>query len=64
MSPATPKLSSWAFTGTDRSVIYVGIRKQNIVDDTNTLHVYSPFWMINLTGLNLSYKVQLIRAIF
>ncbi|CAG7785731.1 unnamed protein product [Allacma fusca] len=57
MQKNTAELTSWDFvTGDKKHTMCVGIHKE-IVDETNLiLHVYSPFWMINRTGLDLYYQ--------
>ncbi|CAG7821121.1 unnamed protein product, partial [Allacma fusca] len=57
MQKNTAELTSWDFVTRDKKhTMYLGIHKE-IVDETNLiLHVYSPFWMINRTGLDLYYK--------
>jgi len=59
INKGTPELSPWLFTSTENpsNTIYLGIHKDT-TDDSLTLHVYSPFWMVNRTGLPLAYHVR------
>lgn len=53
----SPTLSAWTFISQDSPVetLTLGIHRETISDEV-LLHVYSPFWMINRTGLDLLYK--------
>lgn len=51
----TPEISQWTFISESDNKITIGIHRETD-DNEVTLHIYTPYWMINRTGLDLVYK--------
>jgi vacuolar protein sorting-associated protein 13A/C len=55
-----PEFGVWTFSSYDsagKTSLQLGVRFENL-NNGLTMTIYCPFWMLNKTGLNLSYRVS------
>lgn len=55
-----PEYGVWTFNSYDsagKTSLQLGVRFENL-NNGLTMTIYCPFWMLNKTGLNLSYRVS------
>lgn len=55
-----PEFGVWTFNSYDsagKTSLQLGVRFENL-NNGLTMTIYCPFWMLNKTGLNLSYRVS------
>lgn len=61
-----PEFGVWTFNSYDsagKTSLQLGVRFENL-NNGLTMTIYCPFWMLNKTGLNLSYRVSLQLFLF